>query len=196
MRYLICLVSAISSPAMASCPTGADLATGIRFETADGEWEIYRQVKPDVVEALYHFNATEAMRNVLVKGIYLTEVVDLENGSPVPTTRSVYTYPVLPEDMPMPTPNGKWKTGATVLSTEGMSFEGQTYSFGDFAPHRIGDCTYQMMPIEVSYTVHEEETDSIDYVHWLPELGLAYLAGGKTGDEIDTYVFTDISAVK
>ena len=149
-----------------------------------------------MVEARYHFDETDGLRNLLAKGLYLAEVIDFSGDTLDPATRLTYSYPMDFAEMPLPTPGGNWNTGATVLGSDGMNVENQVYSFGQFTTLTIGACSYQMMPIEIRYPVQEEDTEAVDTLHWLPDLGLSYLAGSQQGQEVDRYDYVGISAVQ
>lgn len=191
MRSVLLLVFS-ATPVFAACPTIDDMKSGVRFDLASGEYETLRLVNDTLVESIFHFDGGGALRNLLAHGLYLVEVVDLENDTPVPSTRSVYTYPVEPNFMPMPSVGGSWSTGAALLTSNGIEYETQIYKYGDWAETSFGACTYKSMPITIDYVFEGEFSGDRDIINWLPELGFGYLAGSIEGEDRTDYTYISI----
>lgn len=185
VALLLFLTSA--APALAVCPRATDLDHGIGFDIAGGEQEEFRRTGDHMIESRYYFDAESGARNLLAQGVYLVEVVDLEHDRPVPATRATYSYPLQPDQMPVPVPGARWDTGVVILSSEGISSETQVYTFGEMTRISFGDCTYDMMPIQIGYRAGSESSEQVDLIHWLPELGISYLAGSVIDGQEDTY---------
>jgi len=180
--------------ALANCPTNADMATGVRFTVDTVDTETFRAVRPGVVEAIYQ-SQDYAARNLLGQGIYLLELVDLVNGDPDLNTRVTYAFAETAEDLPVPAANSTLTF--KVLVSEGGSFEteSQSYTMGAATAVSFGACSYDMIPIEVRYSPDEDNT--VDVLHYLPELGFAYFAESRYGEgERDVFSYQTIEAVR
>jgi len=189
---LVTVALGATAPAWA-CPTAADLDTGIRFTVEGGASEVFRRVQPQVLEAVFRFADGGAVHNLLAKGVYLLEYVDLEDGEPVPDSRATYRFPMTPGAMPDPVPEDEWQVSAVRLEAGQVATERQVYRFGARDSVRIGDCGYAMVPIAVTFP---DDPDGLsDILHYLPDLGLAYLArleGGGAPPEIYTYTGIEV----
>jgi hypothetical protein len=180
----------VASVAHAACPTAADLDGGIRFDLASEEWEVFIRTGDGLVQADFFYDDGQGSRVLLAKGIYLLQVVDFEPSGLIPDTRQNFSYPLRPSEMPDPVPGGGWSVKAAVLGPEGLTEEVQVYSFGEIVPHTFGACTYDRMEITIEYPAEGEETVSRDFIHWLPELGVSFLAGyeDEQGREMYDYI--------
>lgn len=186
---LSCLAAA---PAWAACPVAADLATGIRLVDQNGVIETYRTLRPHVVELIVDYGDEYSDRVSLARGVYTLDVVEEYNGVPDFGTRSTYAYQVAPEAMPLPTPGGVWRTRARVDDTYD---DKMTASWGDPTTMTYGECTYAVIPGELVYT--GEGYSQTEGLHYLPDLGIAYLSTFSTDADgvVDTYTVVTISAV-
>ncbi|MEM7440767.1 MAG: hypothetical protein AAF393_14295 [Pseudomonadota bacterium] len=194
MRTLLFLLLTTST-GWANCPTKEDMKSGIRFDVDENEYEIFRTVSNHVIEAKFHLEDGTIFRNLLGQGIYLLEVVDIENDSPVPSSRSTYTFPLAPVDLPLPTPGATWKTGVAILAPDGFDAEEQIYTFGEWTETNFGACTYKSMPISITYATQEEDLGTKDTLNWLPDLGISYLMATHDGSETTTYTYKSLRAV-
>lgn len=180
------LVSAV--PALAACPTGADLAAGIALRGADGSNETFR-LRPDGTVQGFYTEPDYGSRTILAKGIYLLETLDYSGGLPDLGSRIVYSYP--PGPFPDPMAGGNWNVEATLIATDVTTTEAQRYSFYPPDETRIGQCRYQSVEIDI---VTPEWREVLIY---LPELGFAYLSKSGAPDEsLTAYEFSEIAAVK
>ena len=189
------LLAATASAAAAQCPTVTDMAAGVQFETSAGEHETFRQTNPTLVEALLDFGAGDASRTLLAKGIYLLEVVDIHDGVPQGDTRTTFSYPVGHAEMPDPAPGGTWSVTAATLHDGRIDSEAQDYSFGAIDSRDYGGCSYAMMEITIRYP-NEDDPLRRDVLHYLPDLGLSYLAEYHDKDGSDVYDYIKIEPVK
>lgn len=177
--------------AAAQCPVAADLEKGIEIETVEGEVESFIRIDPHRVQSLLMYDEGAGTRILLGKGVYLLEVLDEEDGQPVVGTRATYTFPLPVADLPPITPGGGWSTKAAILDADGLSSEVQHYIFGAQARVTIGACSYDMIPIELRYRGEASEGD-IDYLHYLPDLGISYLVRSYYGAHSDIYTYHTI----
>ncbi|MDQ2091321.1 hypothetical protein [Marimonas arenosa] len=79
---------------------------------------------------------------------------------------------------------------AAVLDQGALRSEKQVYDFGVAEQMRIGDCSYTMIPVEIRY---DDADDDVDVLHYLPELGISYFAGGLENGKGDLAVAEGIS---
>lgn len=198
-RWLVsCLLPCVAAaPVGADCPSAADLSTGIRVISATGESETFTTVAPDVVASVYDDGHGYANRVLMAQGVYLLELVDLENGDVVPETRLVYGHPQGPQAFPAPAPGTTYS--ATVTMREGSDVwpEAQGYVFGRPSRIAIGACGYDLIEVTVTYADAE---DTVETVHYLPELGVSYLAASEyttvEGRLTDRYAYGRIEALR
>ncbi len=197
MRTLV-LALALTAPAaaVAACPTAADLETGIRFEVAGGEWEIFTTLPNGMIVSEYFLEPKVSSRTILAKGLYMVELVDLENGDFVPGTRSTFAFPVAPDQMPDPRDGGGWNLQVAVSDQDGLFAETQVYEFGTVQNQTYGACTYDMIPVNFWFGEGEIDPELYDVMHYLPQLGIAYLAEAKGGEYADVFDYVGISVVK
>jgi len=183
-----------ATAASAQCPTADNLQTGIRFTLADGETETFRKKGAAIVEAVFEYKDPPASRVLLAQGVYLLELIDLENGMPQPGTRSTYSYPMTAAEMPLPQPGGHWSVTAAVLDMGDLRRDNQVYTFGTMTQATYGACSYDMLPITITYP--GDESDPIDLLHYLPGLGLSYLAESTYSGSTDRYDYIAIEALQ
>ena len=187
---LACVLTLVPTLAFAECPTGADLTTGIRVTEPDGATDTYTRESAHLVESQYRFEPGEGARSLLAQGIYMVLAQDVEAGTIVPGTRSTYTYPLPPEQMPIPEPGGSWTADVVTLDSEGIARETHVMTFGALSRITFGPCSYGMIPIEIRYGEEDGEL-----LHYLPELGFALLGAYGVGSNRETYVYSKIEKV-
>jgi len=176
------------------CPTADDLDSGIRFTLATGETEIFRRHESGLIEGLFDVGSGEVLRNLLGKGVYLLEASVLKDGVIDPASRLTYSYPLPPDSLPLPQPGGGWSVSVTLLEGTALSTEAQDYRFGAATVQGFGACSYAMIPITVRYP--GVEGGQRDVVHYLPDLGISYLAEYHDSETNDIYVYTQIEAMR
>jgi len=185
---------AAGAAAQTACPTGADVDRGVRFHLATGETEVFRRLDSGIIESHFAYDGENSLRLLLAKGIYLLEVVEFNNEAAVSGSRVTYGFPLAPAEMPEPTAGGGWTVTVARLERGSLDSETQSYSFGNPTTQTYGACTYSMLPIEISYPL---DTDSkrLDVLHYLPDLGLSYLAGFSDSESTVTNTYTAIEAL-
>ncbi|WP_353472840.1 hypothetical protein PVT71_02075 [Salipiger sp. H15] len=175
----------------APCPSAADLEKGIRLRGPEGASELFTRQGPAVIRSVYEQDGVAISRTLLGAGVYLLEAIDLEEGEPVPVTRITYGYPVTPAAMPEPKPAGSWAVKVAVKETGSLRSEMLSFRFGPLTEISFGACTYEMMPIIQRY-----EDGTIDYLSWLPGLGLSFLSGFSDTEGEERYEYYAIEAVR
>ena len=185
------LALCLASPAFAECPVAEDLEKGIKFTISGDETEVFRKLPNGLITSDYGGGGYYS-RVLLAKGVYLLEVLELENGDVIPGTRVTYAFPVRHEELPDPVPGTGWR--AELVLNEGGAFskETQVYSFGAPQTIRFGGCAYELIPVTVDYPGENQQ----DTLHYMPALGISYLAAYKDAEETNRFEYQAIEAVK
>jgi hypothetical protein len=192
LRLSVVLV--LLSSAAEACPGGDALEHGIRFEIAGGETETFRRHGPHVVAATYAIAGGPVSQVLLAQGLYMIEAVDIQDGALVPPSRTTYTFEVEPGRMPRPVAGAVWHTRVTVSEGGDPMVEPQRYSYGAETQVSFGPCTYVMTPVEIRYPQAAEDT--VEFIHYLPELGLSYLARTTWERGEERYHYLGIEALE
>ncbi|MEM6618313.1 MAG: hypothetical protein AAF761_08990 [Pseudomonadota bacterium] len=198
MRPIPLTLAACLAPAavfaQAICPAEEDLEKGIRFDVAGGEYETFQRTGDDIITSRYYFDAQSGLRSLLAKGMYLVETVDFEDGSLLTDTRTTYSYPLKPAEMPDVAAGLTWNTAAVTLGPDGLGQEAQTYSFGDERTIVIGACSFRMIPVTIRYPAQDSgDAGDVDTIHYLLDVGVGYLAAASGPDFNDTYDYIGVS---
>ena len=181
----------------ADCPTAADLTTGgIAFDIDQEDTEIFRQKRPGLIESHYHYagDTNSAARVLLARGLYVLELVDVNDGAPDPGTRSTYSFPVAPDQLRLPDlsdASGQgWSYTVAVNNIGEFGQEVQHYTPQPAIQKSYGDCTYDVIPVEIRYV--DDPAGDRDIVYYLPALGLSYLARTIYSDSDDSFDYHSI----
>lgn len=185
------LLLTLAGAARAACPTGADISAGIRFNTVDGEFETFRRLDNGLIQAYYGLDSHIGSRTLLARGIYLLEVVEMENGNADPTTRTTYSFPMPHDELPEPEPGVTWEVRAATYANGRIDSERQVYEFGTLSEKDYGGCRYAVQPITIFYP-GENDPDRRDVIHYLPEFGISYLAEFHDRETNAIYEYTSI----
>lgn len=185
------ILAILPTLAFADCPTGADLATGIRVIDSDDASDTYTAQSEHLVESQYRYEPGDGARSILAQGIYMVLAQDIEDDRIVAGSRSTYTYPLTPGNMPTPEPGGVWTADVVTLDRDGISTTSHHMEFGAETQLAIGVCSYRMIPIEVRY-----DEDDGELLYYLPDLGFALLGGFGVGATRETYRYTRIEKVR
>ncbi|MFK7751004.1 MAG: hypothetical protein AB8B51_00500 [Sedimentitalea sp.] len=193
-RILTAALCLMANGALA-CPTAADMTQGVRFTLATDEVETFRLLESGIIQGDFFIDETDVLRTFIARGIYLVETYSLQNGVREAGTRFAYAYPVDVAQLPAPTPGGGW--AGTVVQLEGTNLENEAhdYRFGAQTTQSYGACTYQMIPVTVLYP-DDVETNQREVLHYLPELGLSYLAEFSDKDYDEVYSYTQIEVIQ
>lgn len=184
-----CLGLLSTGAVWADCPVAADLDKGIRFTVNAQESETIRNYGDGVLLSLYEVEGATGSHVLLGQGIYLLQLMDIEDGKLLASTRSTYAYAMRPSEMPVPTPNGGWSAQYMFEGFEAQSVE---YVFGALTKQSFGECSYDMIPVDAVY----QPAGDHEILHYFPELGLSYLAGYYDNGKLERYSYVGISAVE
>lgn len=190
-------ISALSLPvqAQSACPVGADMSKGVRFQISSGETETFQRLGNGLIQGFFEIDNGNAIRTLLGKGVYLLEIIDFEDGSAIMGSRTTYSFPSPPEDLPDPVAGGGWSVTVAKLDRGEFGSEAQVYSFGSTTRQTYGTCGYDMIPIEIRYP-DENDPKRRDILHYLPEFQLSYLAEYHDEEASDIYSYFNIEAVE
>jgi hypothetical protein len=163
--------------AQARCPTGDDLARGIRVDFSDGSHEVFRDpgmgiVVVDGVDANGY-----GYRMELVHGLHLLSYVNVTGGVVDDQSAIAYDYGVGASDLPVPVAGGRWSTGVWVNDPLGRRSEPQSHVWGEVGVVDIGGCTYEMLEAVIMYKTGDGYRESLEYI---PELGFGYLVWNES----------------
>jgi hypothetical protein len=188
------MLAAAPLAAQDACPTASDLANGITFDLTGTETETYRDAGNGVVEVIYSDGEGFQTRTLLGQGAYLLEIVDLENGTPVPDTRTTYAHIFPPAEMPKPQPEMVWASQVTTTG-DGFGQELHDHRGGVLSTITVGTCRYDTFRLTVTY---DDADNTIDTLQYLPELGFALLVGVAYNEEDgtrveDVYSYVDVA---
>lgn len=193
-RIAACALLVLPAAALADCPTADDLEKGILFHVDGGDREVFRRFSDDVISSVYSYgDGGPESRFLLGRGMYLLETTEVENGVTLAGSKVVYAFEMGVDEMPLPTPEAGWTTDVIVREGTFLDTETQIYSFGPQTQVSFGACTYDMIPVIQSYRPDPDEV--VEYVNWLPELGISYLVRASYPDGDDRYVYNRIEAL-
>jgi len=194
MRFLFVFAALTAAPAWANCPTGTDLATGIRIIEDDGTRQVYRSTQNGVVQ-LDIRSSKNTFRNLLAQGTHLLQLSELEDGRVIPGSIVNTSYPAAPESLPVPTPSSQWTVETIVRGYGDIYAEIQTQTWGRLIEYTIGSCSYDVIPGKVRYASDGFTID--EGIYYFPELGIGLLHLIDDSESApETYTFVQSEAVR
>ena len=195
MKPHLLIALMLGTPALAECPTAADLSGGVRVTEDDGTTNTFTLIGDGVVQNDGLAPDGYAYRNLLAKGTHLIGLSDTQNGQDIPDTVRRMQYPVAASDLPVPTPSSRASYDTTVSANGGSYPEEQVQAWGTMTTLTIGECTYDMIPGKVVYTNDSYVVN--EGLHYLPALELALLYSYQIeGDPADIYTPVRIEALQ
>lgn len=177
MRALVVVFAFLGQMGFADCPNGTDLKTGIRVVyEPETEFEVFQSLNPHLVQSDLTSEDGSVWRAILVHGTYMISNEELRNGAPVVGARETYTYPVKPDQMPVPKPGTSWDVTISESTSNGLSKRRLDYRYEDMQQTTIGGSTYDMIEVSVPF-----EPGMRSVLNYFPELGFAIVAGNIQG---------------
>lgn len=174
MKYVLipCLLAA--TPSFADCPTGADLANGIRLVETDGIASIYTAQDGVTVEQIGKYPDGYTFRLMLAHGVHVLQLGDLEGGRLVPSSTTDTTYPGDVADLPVPTAGLEWDIITSITYGDGTTIpETQSQVWGEPFEWTVGACTYTTLRGSIDY-ISEDNTIN-EEVYFIPDLRISFL---------------------
>lgn len=187
------IATLLGTPAIAACPVGSDLETGIKVTYADGLIEFFRRLDADRVEVMMP-GESPPMRDVAGKGLYLLRSADWIDGAESNTL--TVDFGMMPETLPTPAPGMSVVLPVVEYYDDEPVSITETYVSGPVQQVTIGDCT--LLAIDIKLTRTDEETpDVIEVVRYFPDLGFGHIyALGDAGAPLETFPATRIEPVR
>ena len=183
---LICGLIPTLTHAQSACPTAADLSKGIRVDRSNGFTEVVRAGGQGIVSVEGFIDRELEYTLELADGLQLLSYSGNVGPSPITDDTMFYDYGVPNDDLPWPTPNGRWQSAVTVTAFSGTYSEPQLYAYGPQEQITIGTCSYDMISVTIAY---QNDANYIETVQFMPELGFGVLV--RQGDDsVAPTVFT------
>ncbi|SLN40619.1 hypothetical protein [Pseudooctadecabacter jejudonensis] len=195
MRTLTLLATLAATPAWATCPTGADLATGITFTSDAGDRDTFTSIGNGVVQIDGVATDGFTYRTLLGQGVHVLQLSDTENGQPISDSVVSTSYPMAARDLPIPTAQSRWDVDTIINGYGDIYAEAQSQTWGQPITFRVGDCAFDALPGKIRYesdgfTVNEE-------VIYLPELSMSLLISYEDdGAPKDTWTYIDVEVAR
>ncbi|MCH2094000.1 MAG: hypothetical protein MK160_02680 [Rhodobacteraceae bacterium] len=190
---LAALAALVPAAATAACVTADSLKSGIRIDYGDGETELFYAYLPNVIAADYLIDGERTSRTLLMHGLYLSEYLEFNEGRPDPQSRETYSYPPGVEGLPIPQPNETFNVSAVAFIRGDLNDEAQSYDFRAEELIELSGCTYRSIPVELTYP---GDTDLwIEYLSYLPDLGISLYVASRDAEGLVEYPALGISAV-
>ncbi|WP_294227270.1 hypothetical protein [uncultured Shimia sp.] len=194
MRAALFALTFLATPAFAQCPTAADMETGVRLTDLEGITETYTRDGDHFIRGEWDDGEHFGSRFLLLKGLYVVEQFDTEDGNVMTGSRSTHAYPLKPADAPIPVADGRWDTEVITLDFEGTHTTRETHIFGPSTQVTLGGCSYEMMPI---IGIYHDDDGYEETMYYLPELGFSYLVETRPKNEAaERYTYIRIEAVE
>lgn len=193
-RSVLVTAMALATEAYADCPVAADLDRGIRMFHADDTVEVYRRLKPGLVEVRSAYPDGYDSWTLLGQGVYVLELADLVGGRIDPQSKSTFAFPMAATDMPLPEAGGTWVVETAARDSYDIWSETVAMSWGQAGSIDYGECTYAMIPGTFSYK--SELYNHQEVIHYLPELGLGVLYSYVDEDMNSPDIFEVTNIVK
>ena len=176
------LLCALTGPAMAQgdCPVAADLATGIRFGIENDETEVFTRISPTRLRSVYSTAPGSGSEVILARGLYVLQVRSFDNWKPDAESMISHVFPMPDAELPLPVPGTTWEVIPTKTDGGDTTKDRQLYTHGQSFSKTYGTCAYDVIPVTIRYP--DLPGDYHETVHYLPELGLSYLAAFTDAD--------------
>lgn len=197
LKILVLLTCLTATPMLADCPTGADLATGIRVTETDGTTHVYTGLNNGIAQVDITYTDGAQSRNLLAQGTHVLRLAEVENGAIVVSSISATTYPLPATDLPIPTAGSVWTVDTTVLSLDETYAETQSQRWGDTFELTIGSCIYDAIGGALVYST--ELSSFTEGVYFIEDLGigLLYVYDHMEADgPAEVFSYINIEAVK
>ena len=180
----------VAFPVFATCPTGADLATGIVFEDQDGNVETFRAAANATVQMDGVGSDGYTYRSILGKGVHVVQLSDTENGSILPDSIINTSYPMNVASLPVPTASSQWSVKTVINAFGDIYEEVQTQRWGGEIDFVVGACSFRGIPGKVRYSSDGFQID--EEIMFLPDLGMSLLMSYDDSEsDKDTFVYIE-----
>ncbi len=184
------LAGALVPPVLAQerCPTGADLAAGVRVAYEDGRVEFFRPGgAPGLVTMSGTLDDGSGFRNELVHGLLGVAAWSWLLRDRAPERPDwTYDYGLSPSEIPVPAPETTFASDVTVTSHAeelgGAAYvQTRSVSYGPMSRVELAGCSYDAIPTELVIGNPVGPAFRLGS-HYLPELGFAVQDWWEMGD--------------
>lgn len=182
--------------AAADCPTSiADTADSVYVTF--GNFHVRYELLADgtVIEEETNFDDGSGFRVNSLRGAYVLQSWSTQHGMLVPNTSEITTWAVGPVNLPVLSAGQTW-SGSTVRAHDDgtRNVETVTVAVQQARPTTIGNCPFESWPMVVTTSPDDGAADYIDYLTYLPTLGIAIYHGGiQEGEQFNRSEPTSIS---
>ena len=160
-------------PALAECPTGADLRTGITFVDDYGNVETFRAGANGTVRMDGMEPDGYTYGSILGKGVHIVQLFDTENGAIIRDSMINTSYPVPVSSLPVPGANQSWTVETVINSYGDIYAEEQSQRWGAEMTFTVGTCSFRGIPGKIRYVSEGFRID--EEIMFLPDLGMSLL---------------------
>lgn len=186
MRQSIAAIATmvVAWPALAACPTAADLKDGIVTRTSDGDVEVHRQTVPGIIQVDIRFGDGTGDGSVMQfgQGLYLRNIIPIEDGVMQLGQQEQLASDATLRAWAAPAPNAQWSNTRA---------DGGTARSGPMRSYSLDGCTYDSF--EVTMTFADDPTYTETYTY-LPTLGIGLLIKSVDSQSTETYRYVSIAA--
>ena len=166
--------------ALAECPrSSAESADGI-YVTFN-EFHVRYDLLADgtVMEQETNFEDGTGFRVNSLRGAFVLQSWSTENGLLLPDSSEVTTWDVGAANLPVLAPGQIWSGNSVRVHDDGeTNYETVTVAMEPARVMSIGPCSYDAWPMVVTTSDNRGGPDFIDYLSYLPSLGIAIYHGG------------------
>ncbi len=186
---LLPLLLLLSSPAIAACPTGADMANGIGVRRDDAVSLYFFTLDDVAVSQTLDFGNGLLAKNVLYHGTYPFALKMEQDTVEDEASNMLFIYEKDPSEMAPPAPGLVQVLRTYVRPKLDPEYpETQTATWGELTDVAIGTCTYQAIFGSVDYASDAGLLN--EGLMYLPELGISLQTSyAVVGDASQSYVY-------
>ena len=168
----------------ATCPTPADLASGIGTKLDDGQTEVHTSAAKDIVQVDVRYNDGTNDGSVMQfgHGLYLRNVIPVEDGVLRIGQQEKYASDATLRKWAKPEPNAAWSNTRP---------DGGTSQSGPMQTVQIGKCAYDGFKITISFA---DDPNYVEVYTYLPTLGIGLLTTIIENGDTDAYRYVSIAA--
>ncbi|MGR3640665.1 hypothetical protein [Alterinioella nitratireducens] len=166
--------------ALAECPTSIADTTDSIYVTFN-DFHVRYELLSDgtVMEEETNFDDGSGFRVNSLRGAYVLQSWSTQNGMIVPQTGEATTWAVGPVNLPVLSAGQSWSGSTVRLHDDGArAVETVTVATQAARQTMIGTCAYESWPMVVTTSPDDGTADYIDYLTYLPSLGIAIYHGG------------------
>ncbi|MEL7463285.1 MAG: hypothetical protein AAFN79_04425 [Pseudomonadota bacterium] len=174
---LAALIALAATPALAACPTSADLADGVYVDFSDGTYVRYQTIQEDVVgEATITPGGEEDFFSGRYRGVFLMIDAGLKDNRPDRESLISFQPAKGEPDWPIVSPTMNWSGTVITQNAEGGFINRFEMSAAVTGQDRvsISGCDYDVDIVKIEEVY--ENGDGASELHYIREIGIGYVA--------------------